>query len=93
MSIIKKLQAVLALLPILIQVIKAVEEAIPGQGKGEQKLQMIRGAVEGVYATFSQASISFEELWPSIQSLAKTVVSVFNATGQFKKETPANKEE
>ena len=38
MKLLSIIRTIVALLPMLIEAIKAAEEAIPGSGKGEQKL-------------------------------------------------------
>jgi len=69
---------VLQLLPALIVAIKAIEEAIPGSGKGEQKLEAIRQVLISIDA-------SVGDLWPKIQGVIGVLVNVLNATGVFKK--------
>jgi hypothetical protein len=64
------------LLPSIIAGMKAIEEAIPGQGKGEMKLAAIREILEKVSA---QAS----GLWPLIEQVIGILTRLFNATGVF----------
>lgn len=66
------------LLPVIIGVIKSIEEAIPGQSKGEAKLAAAREILEAVDAGVSQ-------LWPTIEKVIGALVKVFNATGVFQK--------
>ena len=74
-------RAVILWLPILISAIKAIEEAIPGEGKGEQKLAAVRGILEGI--TAATGSANFAALWPMLEGVAKVLVTAFNATGIF----------
>ena len=69
---------ILQLIPALIAAIKAIEEAIPGSGQGEQKLAAVRGILEAVDA-------SATKLWPQISSVIGVLVGLFNSTGVFKK--------
>jgi hypothetical protein len=69
---------VLQLLPALIQAIKAIEDAIPGEGQGEKKLAAIRGIME---ATSAQAAT----VWPAIEKTIGVLVGLFNTTGAFRK--------
>ena len=78
MSWITTATIILNLLPALITAMKAIEEAIPGQGKGEDKLAAIRAILE---ATNSQVGT----LWPTIQTVIGVLVSLFNKTGVFTK--------
>lgn len=69
---------ILNLLPALIVAMKAIEEAIPGQGKGEDKLAAIRAILEATNAQIGA-------LWPTIQTVIGVLVSLFNKTGTFTK--------
>ena len=69
---------ILQLIPALITALKAIEEAIAGSGKGEQKLSAIRGILEAVDG-------SITSLWPQISSVISVLVTLFNNTGIFKK--------
>ena len=69
---------ILNLLPALITAMKAIEEAIPGQGKGEDKLAAIRAILEATNAQIGA-------LWPTIQTVIGILVSLFNKTGTFVK--------
>jgi hypothetical protein len=71
------LKTILLMLPFLIEAIKALEEAIPGQGKGEQKLAAVRELLEIVYPPA-------EEIMPAIERVIGVLVSTFNATGVFR---------
>ena len=73
-----QLQDVLKLLPAIIVAIKAIEEAIPGSGKGEEKLAAIRAIME---AANGQISL----YWPLIQTAIGVLVGLFNRTGAFAK--------
>ena len=68
----------LALIPMLIAAIKAVEEAIPGQGKGKEKLDLVLNIIQ---ATGDQVG----GLLPAITKAIAAIVSAFNAAGVFKK--------
>ena len=73
-----KLFLVIKLLPAIIEALKAIENAIPGEGKGEQKLSALRGILEAVDS-------NLKDLWPSIEKVVGVLVNVFNNTGVFKK--------
>ena len=67
---------ILNLLPALITAMKAIEEAIPGQGQGEQKLAAIRAILEATNAQIGA-------VWPTIQKTIDVLVGLFNKTGVF----------
>jgi hypothetical protein len=77
-TIMQNLVIILQLIPALITALKAIEEAIPGSGQGEQKLAAVRGILEAVDA-------SVAKLWPQISSVVSVLVTLFNNTGLFKK--------
>ena len=79
------IRTVLALLPTIIDAIKALEGAFPVPGQGAAKLQALRNIIASAYEIAADATVSFEKLWPAIQSTISSVVSVANATGLFKK--------
>lgn len=64
---------ILQLLPLLINAIKVIEEAIPGAGEGEKKLTAVRGILEA-------ADSGISNVWPSIEKVIKTLVVLFNGT-------------
>jgi hypothetical protein len=69
------------LFPLVIGLIRGAEEAIPGQGAGEQKLAMVRGMLESAFAVTGKAEASFTEIWPVVQSMVTGAVAALNATG------------
>lgn len=69
---------VLQLLPAIITAIKAIEDAIPGQGRGEDKLAAIRGILEGVNS-------NVDAYWPALEKAIGVIVGLFNRTGVFAK--------
>ena len=71
-----QLSYVLTLLPAIIIAIKAIEDAIPGAGKGEEKLAAIRVIME---AANGQIGI----IWPMIETTIGILVGLFNKTGTF----------
>lgn len=78
MNWITTVTTVFQLLPSIISAIKAIEEAIPGTGKGEAKLALVRGILE---AANDQAAA----FWPLLEKAIGLTVATFNATGVFRK--------
>jgi len=79
------LKLIITILPFLIDAVKAIEDAIPGQGKGEMKLAAIRTVVESAYEATDEVLPKIESVWPVIQKTIAGLVSIFNASGIFKK--------
>lgn len=79
------IKAVLALLPVLIEAVRAIESAFPASGQGSNKLAAVRAVVEGAYNAATDAAIEFEKLWPALQSAVSAIVGLANSVGAFKK--------
>jgi hypothetical protein len=71
--------------PVLINAIKAVEEALPGSGMGAQKLAIVRSMLESAYQNYTDTKIAFDDVWPSIQKLIQSIIATYNTVGVFKK--------
>ena len=85
MAFFEILRLIISLIPLLIQAIKAIEQAIPESGKGTEKLEAIRGMMESSYEASNKLTGSFEQLWPAVQGTIKSLIIAFNNTGIFKK--------
>jgi hypothetical protein len=72
----KTLLFIVQLIPALIELIKAIEAAIPASGQGREKLEAIRKIIE---ATYDGA----KEMWPMIEKTIEAIVGLFNKTGIF----------
>ena len=73
----EKMLLILKLLPAIIAAIKAIESSVEGAGFGVQKLQAVRQILE-------LADNSIANVWPVVEGVIKTLVTLFNATGVFK---------
>lgn len=69
----------------IIALIKQAEELMPEQGQGQQKLAIVRAALEAAFGTFKDLEVKFEEVWPTLAAMIASVVAVFNSRGVFKK--------
>jgi len=76
MNALATLKMIIDLLPLVIQTIKAVEDAIPGTGKGEAKLTMVRGVLESV-------DLGTASIWPAIEKVIAAIVATFNKIREF----------
>ena len=83
MKLLTVLRIVVSMLPMIIQAIKAVEEAIPGKGEGELKLALVRGLLETAYSVATDVEVSFEEVWPVLLKTITAIVGAFNKSGTF----------
>ena len=69
---------VIKLLPVIIEAIRAIENAIPGQGKGEQKLAALRGILEVLDS-------SIVAIWPQVSKVVGILVEAMNRTDSMPK--------
>lgn len=84
MNFLEKAKMALGLLPVVIETIKAIENAIPVAGKGKDKLELVKNVLQTTFETSNQSIDVFQELWPTLQSIIGAVVSTFNTLGIFK---------
>lgn len=74
----QNLMLVIKLIPVIIELLKTIEAAIPEQGQGAAKLQAVRQILE-------LTDSSIKEAWPMVQGVIEVLVKTFNTTGVFKK--------
>lgn len=73
-----KVIRLLQLLPAIFTAVKAIEEALPQEGAGRDKLEMLRTIMESAYP-------AVVDLWSAIEKTVAVIVGVFNAKGIFQK--------
>ena len=73
MNAIQIFVATVQLLPVVIQAIKTIEQAVPESGKGAMKLELVRVMLEKAYGT----SNDFMVLWPTVSSAITVLVKLF----------------
>lgn len=73
----QNLVLIVQLLPLIITLIKTIEEAIPGAGAGEAKLTAVREILE-------VGNDSIGEIWPQISKIISSLVAIFNKVGWAK---------
>lgn len=80
-------KAAVGLLPVVIEAIKALEAAMPEEGAGAQKLEIIKTTIAKAYDNASDAVGTFESIWPVLSTMVGAIVAAYNALGVFKKKT------
>jgi len=85
MQFIAILKLIISVLPLIITAIKLIEDAMPGTGKGEEKLIAARAIIESAYQASTDASVKFDAVWPVMKKTISGLVAAFNASGVFKK--------
>ena len=89
-QVIEVVKAVVSLLPLIINAVKSIEEALPQEGVGAQKLTVIKAMLENAFKVVQNVSVTFDQVWPVVQNVITTVVGIFNSIGVFKKNTTTN---
>lgn len=79
------IKAILALFPVVIEAIKAIEAAFPAPDQGKAKLEVVRATVESAYNVSSDKVATFEVLWGPLQTMIAAIVALANGSGPFKK--------
>jgi hypothetical protein len=72
------LKIIIQILPYIIQLIKTIEDEIPEGGKGKNKIEYIHQVLTASYPPII-------EIWETLERIITATVSLFNATGVFKK--------
>lgn len=90
-AILQLAQIVLGLFPMVLDLVKAVEAAIPGAGQGKAKFDAVLSTIEGVYNSVSTTTLpAFEKAVPAFTTAINSAVALFNTAGVFKKaDSPA----
>lgn len=86
MDFLNLLKSAVALLPILIDAIKAVEAAVPQTGQGPAKLDAVKAILQSAYALAGAVMPAFDKLWPMLAGMASALVALFNKAGVFVKQ-------
>lgn len=79
------IKTILALLPLILEAVKAIEAALPEGGQGAQKLALVRQAVQAGFDAAGEVAVSFEAVWPALEKTVGAVVGLFNTVGTFGK--------
>ena len=81
----KKLIAILKLLPVILGAVKAVEEAIPLPDQGRKKLDLILDVIKTVYDGGSDLGreFSWDKLAAIVIPIIAKIVDLYNQLGLF----------
>jgi hypothetical protein len=69
---------IIQLIPMILQLVKLVEENIPEGGKGKDKLAYIRDVLTDLIPQVS-------DMWNIVEKIISSTVTLYNTTGVFKK--------
>ena len=83
LQLIAIVRAVIVLLPLLSELIQAVEAAMPGAGQGSSKLAMVQVMLSKAFGQAQGAEATFEQVWPILSPAISGLVTMFNRSGTF----------
>jgi hypothetical protein len=73
-------QSAVGLLPGMIQ---SAETLLPVKGSGAQKLEMVKNWVQGALAFEGHAAEVIEAIWPRVEPVIATLVTLYTGNGAF----------
>ena len=85
MNILTYLSWVRKLWNTVVEIVKLIEETIPDDGAGQEKLAAFDVMLKAALDKADDIDESFEKLQPVAHDIVGAVVTLFNATGLFKK--------
>lgn len=74
----------IAVLPAIVQLVQAIEKAVPLRGVGPDKLQLLREVVSDIYDSLEAATkqgVSLEGILSAAVAIANRFVALFNRIG------------
>lgn len=78
-SVLSIIQAVVQLLPTILNIVQAVEAIMPAGTPGAAKLDTAKNLIQSAYATVQSTTTTFEQVWPSINAVITAVVAAHKA--------------
>ena len=69
LAIMQTAQLIFSMIPIIIQAMQAVENAVGPVMPGAAKLEMVRAGLEAAYNTEQAAVKPFTDLWPALSTM------------------------
>lgn len=79
------LTTIVQILPALIQIVVAVEKAIPQSGAGPAKLEMAKDILQSTYNVVDSSMPAFTTLAPVLDGVFGSIVKAMNSIGAFNK--------
>ena len=77
---------ILKIFPVVLQAVKAVEDAIPLPGQGQKKLDLVLAILKQAYdASTELQSFSWDKLVAVVVPMIANIVGLFNELGLFQK--------
>lgn len=88
-SLVAILRTIVAILPILRELINAAEAFFPEKGSGYQKLELVKGLISAAYETVGKLETPFATVWPVLEKLVAFLVPIFTKKSEPEIDTTA----
>jgi hypothetical protein len=75
--------AVTSAVNLLPGMIQSAEGLLPQKGSGPQKLDMVKNWIQGALAWEGHAAEVIEAIWPKVEPVIATLVSMYTGNGAF----------
>lgn len=85
MSLFEYLSWVKRLWNMVVDIVKLIEETIPDDGAGKEKLQAFDVMLKAAIEKADDIDAEFDKLQPVAHDIVSTVVTLFNTAGIFKR--------
>jgi hypothetical protein len=85
MNIFTYLSWVKKLWTMVVDIVKLIEDTIPDDGAGKEKLAAFDIMLKSAIETADDIDEEFDKLQPVAHDIVRAVIALFNATGLFKK--------
>lgn len=85
MSLFEYLSWVRRLWNMVVDIVKLIEETIPDDGAGKEKLAAFDVMLKAALEKAEDIDESFDKLQPVAHDIVEAVITLFNATGLFKR--------
>lgn len=85
MNILTYLSWVRKLWTTVVEIVKLIEETIPDDGAGKEKLAAFDVMLKSALEKADDIDESFDKLRPVAHDIVEAVITLFNATGVFKR--------
>jgi len=83
-ALINAVRILIAVLPAIVQLVQAIEKAVPLRGVGPDKLQLLKDVVTDIYDSLeagAKQGVSLEGILKAAVAIANRFVALFNRTG------------
>ena len=89
-ALLNTIRAIIQIFPLVVELVRTIEQIVPLKGVGAQKIELLRGILEDAYQAMTsedRKAFSLERLLLAAVSIANRLVAFLNATGVFQKTT------